>query len=194
MSYAYFTGVIAVTGLNATDNPGPGVSVIRALRADPLFHGRIVGLAYDTLDPGIYARDIVDDVFLIPYPSNGAEALRERLAYIHARVGLDVIIPTLDSELAAFISLEGWLEEQGIGTYLPTQRSLDLRSKVRLPELGELAGIDVPASRVISDPKQLYRLHEEIAFPADAQTLWERALLRLGLTPGSVASPPGGVN
>jgi putative transcriptional regulator len=35
---------------------------------------------------------------------------------------------------------------------------------------------------------------EEIAFPADAQTLWERALLRLGLTPGSVASPPGGVN
>ena len=38
---------VAVTGLNATDNPGPGVSVIRSLRAHPDFDGRIVGLAYD---------------------------------------------------------------------------------------------------------------------------------------------------
>jgi carbamoyl-phosphate synthase large subunit len=172
-----FTGVIAVTGLNATDNPGPGVSVIRSLRADPLFQGRVVGLAYDTLDPGIYARDIVDDVFLIPYPSNGAEALKERLAYIHDLVKLDVIIPTLDSELAAFISLEGWFKEQGIGTFLPTQRSLDLRSKVRLPELGELSGIDVPPSKVISDPKQLYKLHEEMSFPVFVKGLYYGATM-----------------
>lgn len=35
---------------------------------------------------------------------------------------------------------------------------------------------------------------EEIAFPAEPGTLWERALFRLGITPGSVTTPPGGVN
>ncbi len=37
---------VAVTGLNATDNPGPGVSVIRSLRHDHDFKGRVVGLYY----------------------------------------------------------------------------------------------------------------------------------------------------
>ena len=90
---------VAVTGLNATDNPGPGVAVIRALRAHPDFDGTVVGLAYDTLEPGIYASDLVYHVFLIPYPSQGLEAYEARLRYIHERVGMDAIIPTLDAEL-----------------------------------------------------------------------------------------------
>ena len=105
---------VAVTGLNATDNPGPGVSVIRSLRLHPDFRGRIVGLAYDTLEPGIYARDLVDEVYLIPYPSQGVEALERRLEYIHDRAGLSVVLPTLDSELPAFIALEPRLRELGI--------------------------------------------------------------------------------
>ena len=34
-----------------------------------------MGLAYDALDPGVYASDVVDEVFLIPYPSQGRDAL-----------------------------------------------------------------------------------------------------------------------
>ena len=50
---------VAVTGLNATDNPGPGVAVIRALRdADPAI--RIIGLAYDALDPGTVSYTHLD--------------------------------------------------------------------------------------------------------------------------------------
>ena len=60
---------VAVTGLNATDNPAPGVGVIRSLHADDLGDKRVIGLAYDALDPGVYAKDIVTDVFLLPYPS-----------------------------------------------------------------------------------------------------------------------------
>ncbi len=157
---------VAVTGLNATDNPGPGITVIRALRHDPEFKGRVVGLAYDTLDPGIYARDLVDDVFLIPYPSQGASALESRLRYIHDSVdGLDVVIPTLDAELAAFIELEPVLEELGIGHFLPTREQLDTRSKVKLAEMGEEAGINVPATRVISSVNDLYSVHEQVPFP-----------------------------
>ena len=157
---------IAVTGLNATDNPGPGMTVIRSLRHYSQFTGRVVGLAYDTLDPGIYARDLVDDVFLIPYPSQGPDALETRLRYIHERVGgLDVVLPTLDSELASFIALEPKLAELGIGMFLPTKEQLDMRSKVNLAELGERADIRVPATRVIGSVQELYSIHEQVPFP-----------------------------
>jgi carbamoyl-phosphate synthase large subunit len=156
---------IAVTALNATDNPGPGVSVIRALRHHPDFDARIVGLAYDSLEPGLYAHDLVDDAYLIPYPSQGREALASRLEYIDDEVGLDVVIPTLDSELTSFVALEERLAKRGIGMFVPTQEQIALRSKANLVALGEAAGFPVPASRVISDVSDLYGLHEELAYP-----------------------------
>ena len=155
---------VAVTGLNATDNPGPGVAVIRSLRASPDFRGRVVGLAYDALEPGVYARDLLDDVFLIPYPSPGPHALRERLEYIHERVPLDVVIPTLDAELPAFVDLAPTLAEWGVGTMLPTREQLDLRSKARLAAL-DARGIPVPPSRVLTDVTQLYTIHEALTYP-----------------------------
>ena len=51
---------IAVTGLNNIDSPGPGIPVIRALRESKLFDVRIIGLSYDTMEPGIYMHDLVD--------------------------------------------------------------------------------------------------------------------------------------
>ena len=159
-----FDLTVAVTGLNATDNPGPGVAVMRALRAHPDFRGRIVGLAYDALEPGLYAEGLADDVFLIPYPSQGAAALRERLTYIRERVGLDVIIPTLDTELPAFGELSAELAREGVGMLLPTREHLELLSKARLVALGE-KGIPVPDSCVITEVTQLYDVHERIAYP-----------------------------
>lgn len=157
---------VAVTGLNATDNPAPGVGVIRAIRAAPEFAGRVVGLGYDALDSGLYARDIgLDAGYLVPYPSHGVEALRERLREIHAREGLDVVVPTLDSELPAFIALEGELASWGVRTFLPTRDQLELRSKVRLGELGARAAIEVPAQRVLADAADVYRLQDGLSYP-----------------------------
>ena len=156
---------IAVTGMNATDNPGPGVGVARALRHSPDFRGKVIGLAYDTLEPGVYARDIIDDVFLVPYPSQGVEALEARLRYIHDRVGLDVVIPTLDAELPSFIALAPVFEELGIGSLLPSQEQLDLRSKANLCDLGERSAISVPKTRVVTDMTDLYTIHKDIPYP-----------------------------
>lgn len=157
---------IAVTGLNATDNPGPGVAVLRALRAAPQFHGRLVGLAYDSLDPGVYHRELgLTGAFLIPYPSQGLEAVRERLFEIHREVPFDVLIPTLDSELPSMIALEPELKARGVHLYVPTREQFDLRSKARLAELGERAGLEVPETRVLSDVRELYEVHEAIPYP-----------------------------
>ena len=48
---------IAVTGLNNIDSPGPGIPVIRGLKEAASFEARIVGLAYENLEPGIYMPD-----------------------------------------------------------------------------------------------------------------------------------------
>lgn len=114
---------IAVTGLDATDHPGPGVSVIRALRHAKL-DARIVGLCHDALEAGIYARDLCDDVFLVPRPSEGSDPLASRLAQIHLNVALDIIIPTLDHELPLYVELEERLGELGVGMFLPTRAQL----------------------------------------------------------------------
>jgi len=39
---------LAVTGLNNTDNPGPGVPVIRSIRESEAFDLTVIGLAYET--------------------------------------------------------------------------------------------------------------------------------------------------
>lgn len=172
---------IAVTGLNATDNPAPGVGVIRSLRAEPSFRGRIVGLAYDALDSGLYSREIgLDAGFLIPYPSQGEGALLERLRVIHERMPIDVVIPTLDSELPAFIALAGELERWGVRTFLPTREQLELRSKARLGELGERAGLEVPRQRILSDAGDVYRLGADLPYPLVVKGVFHGATVARG--------------
>jgi len=159
------TLTVAVTGLNATDNPAPGVAVIRAIREAPGFAGRIVGLAYDALDPGNYLQGIADAVYLMPYPSQGAEAVLDRLLYIHARTPLDVIVPTLDAELPAYIRIADQLLAHGIHTFLPSEEGFARRSKARFHELQDKLGIPVPKSRTIADSADVFRLHEEFSYP-----------------------------
>ncbi len=156
---------VGVTALNATDNPAPGIGVIRSLRAEPSFRGRVIGLTYDSLDPGIYARDVVDDVFLVPYPSQGVDALLQRLAYIRERVGLDVVVPTVDSELDAYIAIQEPLLQLGIHVLLPSKEQLALRAKSNLARLGADSDIPVPETRVVSDVSELYTIHEAIPYP-----------------------------
>ncbi len=160
-----FNLVIGVTGLNATDNPGPGVSVIRSLRAHNDFKGKIVGLAYDPLDPGLYPTDLIDSAYLLPFPSQGIDSLRQRLKYIKQASNISLLIPTLDSEISAFITLEKELREMGIRLFLPTKEQFDMRSKVRLGEVCEKAGLDFPRTKIISEAEALYQLSREIPFP-----------------------------
>ncbi len=154
---------IAVTGLNATDNPGPGVPVIRAIRdADP--DCRIIGLGYDALDPGAYMTGIADHVYLLPYPSQGTDVTLERLTAIHAQTPIDVLIPTLDSELSGVLKLEHALDDLGIRTCLPSADSLRLRAKDQLAALND-RGVRVPKSINLTDSTAIATLDEQIRFP-----------------------------
>lgn len=156
---------IAVSGLNAIDSPGPGVAVIRALREAESFDVRIIGLSYESLEPGIYMHNLVDKTYQFPYPSAGEDAIMERLDYIHEKENLDVLIPNFDAELYPFIKLESQLKAKGIHMCLPTMEQFEERHKMNLNEFGEKYGILVPKSKTIHDIGELYNLTDEFDYP-----------------------------
>ena len=156
---------VAVTGLNATDSPGPGVAVIRALRESPDFELRVIGLSYEALEPGIYLRELVDKTYQLPYPAAGTAALLERLRYVHAQENVAVLIPNFDAELFNFIKLEAPLRALGIRTFLPTLAQLDSRDKLNLPAFGAAYGLRVPASHLLHDAAGLLPAAETLGWP-----------------------------
>jgi carbamoyl-phosphate synthase large subunit len=156
---------VGVTGLNNIDSPGPGIPVIRGLRESTEFDMRVIGLAYEHLEPGIYMNDLIDKAYMIPYPSEGKDALYERLCEIHEKEKLDVIIPNFDAELFSFIKLEKRLSEIGIKTYLPTLEQFDERHKSNLPAYGEKYGIDVPGGSDVFSISDLSNVLRSANYP-----------------------------
>jgi len=155
---------VAVSGLKTGDNPQPGVPVIRSIRAAG-FKGKIVGFVYDAMESGIYLEGIADEVYQMPYPSTGADSFLARLDYILSQTKIDVIIPTLDSEVPIYIRLEKELEERGIRTFLPTEEQFNLRDKIKLAQFFPPKGIDIPKTHILQSADGITKLKDELEFP-----------------------------
>ncbi len=168
---------VAVSGLNNTDNPGPGVPFIRAIKESKLFDVRVVGLAYENLEPGVYMPGMVHKTYLIPYPSEGKEAVLQRMAYIQEKENIQVLIPNFDSELHTFMLCEKELEEMGIRTFLPTLEQYEERQKWSLPQFGEKYDIKVPKSLALSSGNELDRVEEAFEFPVMVKGLFYDAYI-----------------
>lgn len=156
---------IAVTGLNAIDSPGPGIAVIRGIRDCKDWDVRIIGLSYESLEPGIYMHDIVDKTYQIPYPSAGSEALLNRLIQINETEKINVIVPNFDAELQNFIKISNELKKIGIGTFLPTLSQLEARDKVNLFNFGKQHNLLVPEDRIIYKVEDLKSVIDQFGSP-----------------------------
>ena len=156
---------IGISGINAVDNPGPGIGVARSLKEDADLHARIIGLAYDAMEPGIYMDWVVDRSFIMPYPSGDGDAYFDRLSFIRERHGLDFLIPNLDAELPIYIKRASKLDDLGIKTFLPTMEQFRLRSKDRLPEIARQIEIKLPETRVVTGLDQFVQAVGEIGLP-----------------------------
>lgn len=156
---------IGLSGLNNIDSPGPGIPVIRGIRDSKILDARIIGLAYENLEPGAYMHELVDKSYKVPYPSDGVEPLLERLRYIQEKEHLDVLIPNFDSELFTFMKSEKVLQEMGINTFLPTIKQFEERHKSNLPEYGKKYGVNVPYSEAITSVQDFVLHKDKFEFP-----------------------------
>ena len=134
---------VAVSGINAIDNPGPGTGIMKSLKESSL-DVRTIGLAYDNLEPGIYLDEIVDKSYIMPYPSGARESFVKRIQYIHSVEKIDVLISALDAELPIFIDIEQDLAEMGIKMLIPTKEMFKLRNKSVLKKLSVEIGVKNP--------------------------------------------------
>ncbi|BAF69613.1 ATP-grasp domain-containing protein [Nitratiruptor sp. SB155-2] len=150
---------IAISGLNNSDNPAPGIGVAKSLLQYPL-----IGLSYDPTEPGIY-QDIFEHVYLMPYPSLGFEALKERLEYIKEKSEIDILLPTLDAELPQIIKYQNVLQNLGISTCVPTTEQFELREKKNLQKLCQQIDIKHPFTIEIASLDDLINATKTIGFP-----------------------------
>jgi carbamoyl-phosphate synthase large subunit len=159
------TLTVGVSGINAVDNPGPGIGVARSLREAHDLDVRIIGLAYDAMEPGVYMDWVVDDAFLLPYPSAGHDVYRDRLLHIAARTGMRFVVPTLDTEMPFYMKHARELAAAGIGTFVPTPEQFRLRGKDRLGELAAALDLMLPRTEVVASERDLERAVDSIGTP-----------------------------
>ena len=155
---------IAVSGINAVDNPGPGTGIMRALKESPLAV-RTIGLAYDAMEPGIYMDGIVDKSYIIPYPSGERKSFTTRLKYIHSMEKLDIIIPALDAELPVFMDIATELESWGIKMLIPDRHKFNLRQKMELNKLADAIDIKSPRYFSCTSYDDLHRAVNDLGLP-----------------------------
>ncbi len=156
---------LAVSGLNNTDNPGPGIPFIRAVKESDKFDLRIIGLAYENLEPGIYMPEMADKVYKMPYPSEGKKAFLERIEYIHQRESIDILVPNFDAELHTVMISEKELTALGIRTFLPTLQQFEERHKSELQKFGEKYDVKVPQSVAITGMNDINKLPASFEYP-----------------------------
>jgi len=149
---------IALSGLNATDNPASGLGVAKSLKGYEL-----IGFSYDVNEPANYL-DVFNKKYLMPFPTLGIEELENRLKEIG---DIDLIIPCLDAELPLYIKYQKRLEKLGIKTFLPNLESFELRNKNKLAKLSEKLGLNYPKTYEISSIKEITDLIREkkLEFP-----------------------------
>jgi carbamoyl-phosphate synthase large subunit len=150
--------VVGISGLHRGENPQPGAAVVGALRRVwPSM--RVVGLAYDALESGIYAQgdDRLDAIYTMPYPTIGRSAYLERLAQIQVAEGLNAVIPCLDTDVELLCSATDALSKLGIHTYLPTPESVAARDKTQLAKLAQSVDCPSPRTCMVRDRSELHR-------------------------------------
>ncbi|RPI77975.1 MAG: carbamoyl-phosphate-synthetase [Desulfobacteraceae bacterium] len=177
---------VAVTGLLVMDNPYPGVGFARCLRHAPEFQGRITGLVFETLTNGIFFPDLFDRIYLVPFPSAGEEALLQRLEEIHRRDPIDVIVPSLDSEVLLYAKLYERLKALGIALLLPSLESVKSRGKNLLYEFGLQHQIRVPRTVALNNVEEVQGRVGEIGTPFLLKALLSDARICSSLEEGEI--------
>ncbi|MCK5293260.1 MAG: ATP-grasp domain-containing protein, partial [Arcobacteraceae bacterium] len=153
---------IAISGLNNTDNPAPGIPVAKSLKDN--YH--LIGLSYDPNEPGNYQK-IVDKTYLMPYPSLGFDELKSRLEYLQEKEDINAIIPNLDAELPLYIKYQEQINNMGIKLCLPSAKNFELRNKNKLDKLSKELNITYPKTYEISSINELENIidKDNLDFP-----------------------------
>ena len=157
---------VAISGINANDNPGPGIGVARSLKASTHNH-KIIGLSYDANDSGHYLKEYFDTTAFLPFPSKGWNEMSKKLKQINSESKIDLLLPCLDAELPLYIHHQKEVErELGIHLFLPSAEQFEIRGKNRLGELAEKLKAKYPKTIEVNSIDEMRRaIDDTFPFP-----------------------------
>jgi carbamoyl-phosphate synthase large subunit len=123
--------IVAVTGLGTASEPEAGFGVLKSLNSVNNRNYRLIGLAYKPMETGLFHPGLMDRAFIVPLPRLDQEAFLGRIRQIRKEAGLDIIIPNIDEDIAAFADMEVEFGAMGIETLLPGRQSLrEMQSEI----------------------------------------------------------------
>ncbi len=166
---------VIVSGMNAGDNPGPGIGVARSLKKEKDIQTDIIGLAYNAMESGLYMDWVVDKSYIMPSPATDSQAYLERLLTICDKVRPDMIIPNLDAELPFYIHHAQTLADHGVQTFLPDMQRFRLRGKDHLKAVAEGMGLRLPKTRLVHLPDDLADAVEDMGLPLMVKGIYYEA-------------------
>ena len=112
---------VAISAINSFDYVMPGLGIAKAISENNKI-GNIYGFAYGPYDTGAARTDLFNKIFLFRNISS-KKILLSRIMDINSKNKIDVLIPSLDSELQSCIEIQDILKNIGISTLLPSLKS-----------------------------------------------------------------------
>ena len=156
---------VAVTGLNSSQSPSPGIGVVHSLKMDSSARISIIALAYDRFSDGLHSLSLADQVVELPFPQHQPEQFFQRLASLSSKMRIHCLIPTIDAEVSAISRMGADLVKLGIRVLLPEEESLKKISKERLAGGGPFKTFSLPFSAVIYSRNDLLHYSRNLSFP-----------------------------
>lgn len=155
---------VAITGLAAADNPAPGVAVARSLRAVPEFRGRVVGLTFDARFTGGHSS-YFDAVHVTPPPAAGAGPFIEAVRDIVRAERVEVLVPTLDTEVMLCAAMRRQLGGMRVRTLLPARGAIRRCAKLALGSVARRAGFEAPRTVAVTSREALGAALRDLRLP-----------------------------
>jgi carbamoyl-phosphate synthase large subunit len=122
---------------------------------------------------------IMPPMFVIKFPILRVDLIRfmKELPTSTVSKKIDMLIPTLDSELYGFVKLESRLNALGIKTFLPTLDQLNIRGKDKLLGFCKANGIHVPKNTLATSIQDLYSIPSDFTYPVVIKGIFYEAYI-----------------
>lgn len=156
---------MAVTGLNVGDNPQPGLSVGRCLRASEPGGPALLGITYDLQWTGVHHREVFETVHMVPPPWLDEETFVERLLGSCREAGVRAILPCLDADVAVLARHQAEVHRAGVRTFGPSRERLEALWGLWRPVQWELGAVTIPRSAVAYAAYEIPEVAAAFAYP-----------------------------
>ena len=162
------TLTIAISGIAPDQISEHGTAIAKALRGHSMRNGqtlRLLALAHDFVDGGIFLQWLFDEAAIVPSPNGHAKACLEAILELNRRTSINVLIPGDERHFWFFVKYAEQLRAAGIQTMLPEPIDAGLCCPDELSDIASTLNVDSPVVRLAMCERHLIPLANCIGFP-----------------------------